>query len=268
MKIYVAVDMEGISGIIDTEQIIPGRSCYHEGRQYVTEEVNACVSGCIDAGATEIIVADKHYQGRNFIWHELDDRASYIIGKSENSPHGRMPGIDSCDGLILLGYHAMAGVHGAVLEHTWSSETWQNLWINDRPGGEIALEMGFAAEFGVPAIMVSGDDKACMEAASLVPDIVQAQVKQGISLHGAKLLSRGDAHALIRQQTAAAVRKCKEIAPAKFKLPVTMRLECVERSVSLSDVDKPYMKVLDARTFEVTGDLFTQAFYRLIKNAP
>lgn len=266
MKIYVAVDMEGISGIIDDEQVIPGRSCYHEGRQYITEEVNACVSGCIDGGATEIIVADKHYNGRNFIWHELDNRASYVIGRTENSPHGRMPGIDGCDGIILLGYHAMAGTPGAVLEHTWSPEIWQNLWINEQPAGEIALEMGFAAEFGVPAIMISGDDKACKEAVSLAPDIAVAQVKQGLTLCGAKLLSRGDAHALIRQKASEAVKKCKEIAPPKFKLPVTMRLECVERTVSLSDVDKPYMKVLDARTFEVTGDLFTQAYYRLIKN--
>lgn len=265
MKIYVTVDMEGISGIIDQEQVIPGLSCYSEGRQYMTEEVNACVQGCIDGGASEVIVSDMHFQGRNFIWHELHPFASYRIGQNGNSPLSRMPEIESCDGIILLGYHAMAGTPGAVLEHTWSSKSWQNFWINSKLAGEIALEMGYAAEFGVPAIMISGDDKACAEASALVPGIVTAQVKKGLALYGATLLSREKAHTLIRQKTAEAVKKCKDIKPVSFQMPVAMRLECVERTAFLSSFDKPYMKVINNRTFEVTGESFTQALYRLLR---
>lgn len=265
MKIYVTVDVEGISGIVNQEQAMPGSPTYHEGRQYVTEEVNACVQGCIEGGATEVIVSDRHHKGRNFIWHELHPFASYIIGETENTPEGRMPGIGECDGIVLLGYHAMAGTANAVLEHTWSSNAWQNLWINGEPAGEIALEAGFAAEFGVPVIMISGDDKACKEAAALAPEIVTAQVKEGLSLRGAKLLSRDAAHELIRQKAAQAVQRCGEFKPVQFQMPVCMRLECVERTVSLSSVDKPYMKIIDSRTFEVTGDSFTQAMYRLLR---
>ena len=266
MKIYVLADMEGISGIVDQEQVIPTSSCYHEGRQYMTEEVNACVQGCIDGGATEVIVSDRHFKGRNLVWHELHPFASYIIGETENIPRGRIPGIENSDGVILLGYHAMAGTANAVLEHTWSSRSWQNLWINDQKSGEIALDMGLAAEFNVPVIMVSGDDKACKEASKLAPDIVTAEVKQGLTLYGAKLLSKEAAQTLIKKSAFEAVKKTKEIGPVKFKMPVTMRLECVERTfTSLNNVDKPYMKVINSRTFEVVGDCFTQALHRLLK---
>jgi len=263
MKIFISVDAEGISGIVDSAQVIPGMSNYEEGRRYITEDINACVRGCIDGGATEVIVADRHYQGRNVMWHELDENASYFVGRTEDSPNGRMPEIESCDGVILLGYHAMAGTGKAVLEHTWSAEEWQNFWINGNHSGEIALDMGLAADLDVPTIMVSGDNKACDEARALVPNIVTAQVKESVSLYGAKLLSMAAAHKLIRAKAAEAVQKCKEIKPIHVAKPVTIRLECVERQANFNAIDKPYMTIIDTRTFEVVGDDMRQAFYRL-----
>ena len=263
MRIFVMVDMEGISGIVNSDQVIPGQPYYDEGRQYTTWDVNACVAGCFDGGATEVVVRDAHYKGKNFIWSDLDGRAEYIIGGSGAS---RMPDIASFDGMILLGYHAMAGTPAAVLEHTMSSGSWQNLWIDGRPSGEIGMDMGYAAQHGVPTVMVSGDDKACAEAVALVPDIVTAPVKQAYALFGAKLLSKDSAHALIRQRAAAAVGKCKRIAPIKADGPVTMRLQLVERVPMPSPADQPYLKIIDNRTFEVTGDTFIEAFHRVCRN--
>jgi D-amino peptidase len=263
MKIYVTSDLEGISGIVAAEQVSPSGADYGEGRRYLTEEINACVRGCFEGGAAEVVVADRHSGGRNVVWDLLDDRASYVVGPGPNDPDGRLPGIQGFDGLILLGYHARHGTHGAVLRHTWSSTGWHNFWINGQPSGELALDAAFAADFGVPAIMASGDDKLCAEAAALIPGIVTAQVKEGYARYGAKLLSKGAAHALVAKQSAEAVRRCKSIKPFAVSKPVTLRLECVERARAPSAIDRPFAKILDERTFEVTGDTFRQAFYRL-----
>ena len=265
MKIYVAVDLEGISGIINAEQVKTENGVnYDEGRKYMTEDINACVEGCFRGGATEVVVADKHGRGRNVLWHELDDRASYIVGHTENSPDGRLPEVEGSDGLILLGYHAMAGTCGAVLRHTWSSADWHNLWINGNLSGEIALDTYFAADSGVPTIMVSGDDKLCAEAKHLIPSIVCAQVKRGLTRYGAKLLSKGAAHKLITDKSEEAVNRRNEFKPLTLPSPVTLRLECVEQPMSFSAYDKPFAKIINERTFEVTGDNFWQAFYRLL----
>ena len=265
MKIFVMVDMEGISGITHRKQVIPGEVCYDEGRQYMTWDINACVAGCFEGGATEVIVRDAHYKGSNCIWDQLDGRARYIIGSSGPSGNSRMPGIEDCDGLILLGYHAMAGTPAAVLEHTMSSIGWQNFWVNGALAGEIHMDTGYAAHFGVPVIMVSGDDKACAEARALLPGIETAEVKQSHSLFGATLLSKPAAHALLRETTAAAVKRCKEIEPLATTCPTVMRLEQTERSAAINNRNKPWMTVIDGRTAEVTGDTFYDAFFRVLE---
>jgi D-amino peptidase len=210
-------------------------------------------------------VADKHGRGKNFIWYDLHEAARYVIGRTQNTPGGRLPGLEGSDGLILLGYHAMAGTPHAVLEHTWSGTGWQNYWVNGKPSGEIVMEMGLAADAKVPVIMISGDDKVCAEAETLVPGIVKAEVKQSLTLTGALLLSRPAAHRLIREKSAEAVKACKTFKPVDFGTPVTMRLEGTERSEFGSVIDKPFAKQIDARTVEVVGDTFTQAFFRLMQ---
>ncbi|MCL2647830.1 MAG: M55 family metallopeptidase [Phycisphaerales bacterium] len=265
MKIYVAVDAEGISGIMHTTQVMPDGPCYSsEGRRYITEEVNACVQGCLDGGATEIIVADKHAGGKNFIWHELHESARYVIGSTANTSDGRFPELKGSDGLILLGYHAMAGTPAAVLEHTWSSRSWQNFWVNGKLSGELTMDAGLAADVGVPTILVTGDDKVCQQAEMVIPGILKAQVKKSLSLNGAILLSHGAAHRLVREKSAEAVRRCGEFKPIAIESPVTLRLEVTERNGPFSVIDKPFAKSIDARTVEVTGENFTQAFYRLL----
>jgi len=266
MKIYIATDMEGISGIHNSNQVTPGEVNYGEGRKYLTEEINACVEGCFRGGATEVIVSDSHYGGANVIWHELDGRASYRIGHHENKPDptGRLPGIEGCDGLILLGYHAMAGTAGAMLRHTMNSADWHNFYVNGKASGEIVWDAGLAAEYGVPVIMASGDDKLCAEALDFFPGIVTACVKQGFARFGGILLSKDAARKLITDKSAEAVRRCKEFKPIEFTLPVTLRLENTERTKAYNNTNKPYMTIIDDRTFEVTGGSFSEAVYRLL----
>ena len=261
MNIYISVDLEGISGTYEPAQMREGVR-YEEARRYMTWDINACVEGCKAAGANKIIVRDSHAGGSNVIWGELSPHIDRII-TGRSAPDKRMVHIEECEAVILLGYHAMAGTRGGVLEHIWSSAAWQNLWINGKPAGEIALDAAIAGEYGVPVIMVSGDDYACAEARALLPGVVTAEVKQGLSVSGASMLVKEKAHALIRAKAEEAVKKAGQIKPYKVEIPIKMRLELVSRGVVPSRYAKPYMEIIDGRTYEVTGSTVEEALFRL-----
>jgi len=258
MKIFVMVDMEGISGICRSEQVTGGDPEYARARRFMTWDANACVAGCLEGGAKKVVVRDAHASGFNFLWEELDNRAEWIQGRSGVE---RMPGIASFDGLILLGYHAMAGTPRAILEHTMSSKAWQNFWMNGVRSGELAIDAGIAGDHAVPTILASGDDKLCREARRFVPGIVTVQVKKGLDCHGGCLLPKDRAHRLIRQGAAKAVARCKEIKPYRVRHPVRMRLERVSRGAI--PAGRKGVKVIDGRTYEVSGATVAEALRAL-----
>ena len=155
----------------------------------------------------------------------------------------------------------MAGTPLAILEHTMSSGSWQNFWINGRKCGEIAIDAGIAGDHGVPTIMVSGDDKACKEAGQFIKGVITAQVKQGLDVEGGLLLPKEQAHQRIRESAAKAVRICEKIKPYKVKAPVTMRLELVSRGII--PAARAHVKVIDGHTYEVVGPT-VEAAWRLL----
>lgn len=187
MKIYIAVDMEGISGISSPEYVLKDGRHYAEGQRLMTADVNAAVRGAFDGGADEVIVADVHSVSGNLLVEELDPRALLLTG----TPHQpRFPFLDtSVSGLFLLGYHAMAGTTAANLEHTMSSMQWHRFCVNGKPYGELGIDAEIAAESGVPVVMVSGDDKLCEEAKSWLGNLETAMVKQGLGRQSALCLS-------------------------------------------------------------------------------
>ncbi len=248
MNVFVMVDMEGISGICKSVQVVGEGESYQTGRRYLVQDVNACVEGCLAGGAKRVVVRDAHYRGFNFIFHDLHPAAEYIQGGSGRE---RMPDIADFDGLILLGYHAMAGTPEAILEHTMSSGSWQNFWINGVKSGELAIDAGIAGDHGVPIILVSGDDKCCREARKFFGDIVTVEVKKGYEVEGGQLLPLKVAHERIRKGCEEACRQYKRFKPYKVKKPVTMRLELVSRG--RVPVGRPDVKIIDGRTYEVTG---------------
>ena len=253
-SIFVMVDMEGISGICNSSQVSSTEGPYAAARRYMTWDTNACVAGCFDGGAGRVVVRDAHASGFNMIWEEFDEGAEYIQGRTARQ---RMPEIEKFDGLILLGYHAMAGTVEAVLEHTMTSKHWQNLRINGELTGEVGIDAGIGGDAGVPTIMVSGDDKVCAEARSLIPGIETAEVKKGLDCQGAQLLAMRAAHELIRKAATQAVRRCREIKPYVVAKPVKMTLELVSRgNVPLT---REGVRVIDGRTYEVTAATVEQA---------
>ena len=257
MKIYVMVDIEGISGVYSREQVIPGESRFSEGRKFLTEDINACVAGLRDAGVEHIVVHDCHGGSYSLNWSEVSPEADgYVCGAIGDR---RFVDLQEFDGIVLLGYHAMAGTPEAVLEHTFSSKSVQNMYLNGVPVGEFAVDAAIAGEYGVPVIMVSGDDKLCAEATRFLPDVVTAQVKKGLSCFGAELLPPQKAHQLIHDKAMEAVQKLPQMKPYVIPAPVECKMEMVERNRLPNTAAKPYIRLVDGRTFTLTADSVEQA---------
>lgn len=260
MKVFVMVDIEGISGIYSREQVLQDERRFSEGRKYMTADVNACVEGLHDAGVEEIYVCDCHGTSYSLIWDELSPLADYYIcGRKIGK---RFVGIEECDAIILLGYHAMAGTAYATLEHSYNSRRIQNLIMNGEPVGEIGFDAAIAGEYGKPIIMVSGDDKACDEAKKILPNVTTACVKRGISIFGAMLLPAEKAHTLIYEKAMEAVKNYRNCKPYTFDKPMNCRVEFVERTL-INHPDASFVNIIDGRTVEVKGENAEEILFRV-----
>ena len=197
----------------------------------MTEDVNAAIRGAFDGGAKEVFVTDGHAGGSNILIEELDPRASLNTGSP--SPLSMVQGVDEVDGVIYVGYHARAGSPEGILDHTWSSRTVANVWLNDILVGEYGINAAVAGHFDVPVLMVTGDQTACMQTVELLGDLETVVVKHATGRYSAECLSPKVAHGMIQKAAAKAVSKL-----AKRKAPLN-RLSWKSRSCCRSSSSTP-----------------------------
>lgn len=254
MKIYLNMDIEGISGIPGPSYHLHTSHFFADGRRYYTEEANVCIDACFEAGAENVVVRDGHGPGDYIIWDQLDPRVELIQGQS---PESGQAGIEGCDAQICLGFHAMAGA-GGVLDHTFSSATVQNMWVNGELIGEFGVHALMAAEKGIKTIMASGDDKLCAEAKSFLPEVEACEVKKALCPFGARLLPKPTAHARIRESTIRAIRNADQIPLPAIGEPLTLRLEYIERAPTRIRTGIGITRISD-RITEMTCETLEQA---------
>lgn len=224
MKILIATDMEGITGVTTWDQVTPGHAEYARFRRLMTQDVNAAIRGAMEAGADEIIVADGHWAGSNILIEELDPRARLNTGSP--SPFSMMQGIDeTVDGVFFVGYHARNGSPNAVLDHTWSSKTVANVWLNDILTGEYGLNAAMAGHFGVPIVMATGDQTACAQIVELLGDMETAVVKQATGRFAAECLAPAVTQEMIALGASLAVGRLMDgDVPDPFVLDTPVRV--------------------------------------------
>ncbi len=183
VRILISADMEGATGVTCTADVTPGTEQWQRFRRLLTADVNACVTGLLAAGATDILVNEAHSSQRNLLIEDLDPRAALLTGR--HKPLSMMQGIDSgVDGVVLLGYHAAAGAEG-VLAHTYLENSITGVWLDSVPASEGRLNAALATEHGVPVLLVTGDDRTCADAAQYAPDALHAVVKDCVSRYAA-----------------------------------------------------------------------------------
>jgi D-amino peptidase len=226
MKILIAADMEGITGVTAWDQVTAGHFEYARFRRLMTEDVNAAVRGAFDGGAKEVIVTDGHAAGSNILVEELDARAALNTGSP--SPLSMVQGVDEVDGVIFVGYHARAGSPDAILDHTWSSKAVANVWLNDVLVGEYGLNAAVAGHFDVPALMVTGDQTTCAQTVELLGDLETVVVKRATGRYAAECLPPKVTQTMIQKAAAQAVnRLVRGNAPSAFVLdePISLSVE-------------------------------------------
>src|SRR5580700_731424 len=158
MRVLVSIDMEGIAGVVDPEDIGPGQREYERNRTLLTAEANAAVRGVFAYQAdAQVLVTEAHAAFRNLLPEQLDRRAELLRG--DPKPDGMMAGLAAdIDAVLFIGYHGKAGTPWSVLAHTISGGVVADVRCQGRSLGELGLNTALAAHYNVPAVLVSGDD--------------------------------------------------------------------------------------------------------------
>ena len=226
MKVFISVDMEGITGVTCWDDVDHTKPAYERFRQVMTAEVNAAIEGALAGGATAALVNDSHGGMRNVLIEGLHPKAELISGYPK--PLGMMSGVDTgVDLAFLIGYHAMVGTAHAVLDHTWSSSRVYALRINGREIGETGLNAALAGHYNVPVSLVTGDQALVAEAEELFgPHLKTVAVKQAISRESARSLPLEEAYARIRTAAEAAM-SAPHPRPVVIPPPITVDVQFV-----------------------------------------
>ena len=221
-KIYISVDMEGITGVIHWDEALGKKYDYQYFQKIMTQETNAAIEGVIEAGASEIIVRDAHATARNIIPDLLHTEAK-LLREWSTGPYGMMEGINSSfDAVICIGYHAKAGTPNATLKHTMTGSI-LDLKVNDTSLPELGWNALIAGYYDVPIIFVSGDKAICNQAKNLFADIETVAVKEAmgqasLNLHPQK------SQQLIKEGVRKALKRLADFKPLKYAAPFKIEI--------------------------------------------
>lgn len=197
MKIYISADIEGISGVVSGNQTHQGGHGYERACKLMTEEVNAVIKGIKSLGMCEILVNDSHGPMTNILIESLDEAANLISGNKKLL--GMMEGIDeSYDAVMLIGYHGRHNTSG-VLAHTYNGGVISEVKINGNIVGEFEFNCILAGYFGVPVVMVSGDDVLSTQVNNFNEHIKTVVVKKAHSRYTAECLHPKKVHRLLQE---------------------------------------------------------------------
>jgi D-amino peptidase len=221
-----------------------GTDGYERACRALEHSLNIAADAARAAGADSIYYLDGHGGGGNV---NPDNIVSYckkvdIKGWEDLIMSGRI------DCQIELGAHARAGTIGGFLDHTLTSREWFSYRIGDKEYSELGIHAAFLGLWGVPVVLVSGDEVACRQAGEYVDGIFTAPVKAASERNTAT--DYEGAEDIIRRGVKEALAHYKEIKPHVLSLPTDItltfyRTDMCENAIKSTKFD---IKRLDART--------------------
>ena len=253
LKIYISADMEGVVGAVTGDQLGPSGFEYETFRELMTAEVNAAIDAARQAGATEILVSDSHGNGQNLLLDKLPQDIQLV--RSWPRPLMMMEGIDETfDGAIFIGYHTSTTNTEGVRAHTLSSANLTAVRLNGVPMPEAGLNAAIAGHFGVPVVMISGDDAIVAEARGLLGDIEGAAVKKAISFHSATTLMPAAALQLIGEKVTASMGRLDDFQPYKLVGPIELEVSFKNYRPPQLLSYLPTVEQVDSHTIRYVGE--------------
>lgn len=250
MKILIMTDLEGVAGVVSFEdQTGPGSRYYEAAKKLLTAEVNAAVDGLIQSGVEEVLVIDGHGAG-GIQFEDLHPAARLFHGRPWAPWSTLIPIFKTYAAGMMIGQHAMAGVPTSNLNHTQSSRSVDYYQLNGRKIGELAQFALFCGALGVPMIFLSGEEDACREAQALIPEIVTAAVKQGLSRGSAISLSAPEAHRRISAGVQQAIERQRSnpIPPLVWEGPYVLEIRYFSTSEADARAARPGVERVDPQT--------------------
>jgi D-amino peptidase len=221
LKVHISVDMEGVAGTVTGDQLSPAGFEYGRFREFMTREALAAVESAKAAGATEVVVADAHGNGENLLIEQFP--ADVRVIRSWPRKLGMVAGIDdSVDAAIFIGYHAGTNNTAGVRAHTFSSANLARVALNGANVTEGSWNAAIAGQFGVPVVMMSGDDAAIAEVRKAIGNVEAAETKRALGFHSANTITPQASYELIRQRVRAAFARLQDFKPYRVNGPVTV----------------------------------------------
>jgi D-amino peptidase len=223
-KIYILTDLEGASGVYKFAQTREPGPLNEQAKEYLMGDIAAVVRGLRAGGAGEILVLDGH-GSQAFVPHLMEPGAKYITGLPR--PGHPLWGLDeSFAGRVIVGQHAMMGVADGVLCHTQSSRSENRYWYNGVESGELAQAAALAGHYGVPPILVTGDEAACREARQFFGEhCVTVAVKRGISREAAVLYPFEETRKALEEGAKQAMKMIGLAKPYRLQTPIQAKKE-------------------------------------------
>ncbi|MGX2993679.1 M55 family metallopeptidase [Streptomyces sp. JNUCC 64] len=252
MKILISADMEGATGVTWPADVLPGTPQWERCRSMFTSDVNAAVLGFFDGGADAVLVNEAHWTMRNLLLERLDDRVEMLTGrhKSLSMVEGVQHG--DIDGIAFVGYHTGAGMEG-VLAHTYLANSLTGVWLNGERASEGLLNARVVAEFGVPVVLVTGDDLTCEDALGYAPGALKVAVKDHVSRYAAVCRTPARTSAAIRSAAKEAVALSERHVPVEAG-PFTVEMEFDAEHLGLAATVVPGVARSGERRVGYTSD--------------
>ncbi len=206
-KVLIIYDMEGISGVVSPSFERYGAADYPQGRESLTADVNAAIRGLKAGGAGAIWVEDGHGSGNSqepdILVDKMDKGANFDFRDHPYDPYST--GIDgSLDAIVCIGMHARARTTGFIA-HTYTFDVaWK---VNGVDLTETHIVAISAARWGIPVIMVSGDDILQGQLPNDFPELEYAVVKTAKTLSSAEAVPRAEADRRIESAARQAMQK-------------------------------------------------------------
>jgi D-amino peptidase len=222
-KIFISVDMEGISGVVQPAQLGPDGFEYQRAREWMTGEVNAAIAGIRETGPAEILICDSHGNGQSLLIDKVPEDVRIVRGFPR--PLEMMQGLDDTfAAAMFIGYHASEWTPGAVRGHTISSARLLGVRLNGTEVSEGVYNAALAGHFGVPVVFVSGDRLAVTQVQHVAASAEGAIVKEPYGYHSANTVTPARGQAMIREGAKRAMGKIGSLQPYRVTTPVALEV--------------------------------------------
>lgn len=269
MKYFLAVDLEGATGVVHHDQLMPEGRGYAAAQRWLTGDINAVIKGiCAADGAAEIVVGDGHGIMRNVLLDALDKRAELVVGPARfaNKPLCQCEGIDASFDLgMLIGFHTKAGTPGGLLAHTFVGSTICDLSLNGRIVGEAEMDAAIMASFDVPVGLIVGNSDLEDEVRSWDNAVAFYATKRTLGPTAAicKTPERTAQELTALAESVVRAHMTSPRQPLAVTTPVTLMATLYRREMADAAAEVAGIERVDDRTLRVVDHTAASAFRRL-----